>query len=379
MPSLGRLFAVVAPCLLVWVGTPALAAGTERTFTVEYTASKSCPAKEGFVDAIRRRTAIARVAGPGEQPDVAMRVRLEKKKGKRARGRLDITIGTVSSKRDIEDASCEEVGSALALIAALAIDPLAETSAHLPPLPLPPDPHVPVEVGVRPAIPEPKLLADPRYLGDTRAKFPRQSEAELLIPWSLPAFPTTPLRQRSERTFQVGPGVEAALDIGPSPTPLLGFTGIVGARSFEGLPWAVRAELTYSLSTAESTAGGLAGGDPVAFRFLRGRFEGCVPAWRPNDWFRIWPCASVGGGAVWGEARRNVASTEATTEATSPWFALGLAGRLELAPTPWLDVTLRAGPDLPLVRGVFRDEDGDEVFAPPPVSFGLGLGASLAF
>lgn len=379
MPGPGRSFAFVLP-LAGWVFAPSLAGAAERTFTVEYESAKGCPTREQFVDEIRRRTAIARVAGPGEQPEVAMRVRIEKKKGRRARGKLDITIGTVSSQRELEDASCNEVGSALALVAALAIDPLAETSLHLPPLPLPPDPHVPGEVGVRPAIPEPKLLEDPHYPGVTRAKVPLFREVDLLVPTSLPAFPTDPPPKRSgERSFRVGPGVEMALDVGPGPTPLVGFAGVVGVKSLESLPWLLRAELTYSLSTSDSTAGGLAGGDPVSFRFLRGRFEGCFPAWRPAEWLRLWPCASLSGGAIWGEARRTVGTTEASTEATSPWFALGAAGRVELAPTPWLDITVHAGPDIPLVRGVFRDEKQQEVFSPSPVSFSLGAGASLAF
>lgn len=379
MPVSGRSLAF-ALTFVASASAPVAARAADRTFTVEYTSAKGCPTREQFVDEIRRRTAIARLAGPGEQPEVAMRVRIDKKKGKRARGKLDITIGTVSSQRELEDASCNEVGSALALVAALAIDPLAETALHLPPLPLPPDPHVPGEVGVRPAIPEPKLLDDPRYLGVARAKVPVLREIDLLVPTSLPAFPTDPPPKRSaERSFRVGPGVEMALDVGPGPTPLVGFTGVVGVRSLESLPWSLRAELTYSLSTADSTAGGLAGGDPVSFRFLRGRFEGCIPAWRPGDWFRLWPCASLSGGAIWGEARRTVGTTEATTEATSPWFAFGAAGRVELAPTPWLDVTLRAGPDIPIVRGVFRDENQKEVFAPSPVGFSLGAGAALAF
>jgi len=356
----------------MWPRATAWAA--DRTFTTEYRAADGCPRREQFIDEIRRRTALARVAGPGEQPEIAMRVRIDRR-GKRFTGKLDITIGTTSTQRDLTDPSCAEVTSALALIAALAIDPLAETSSRLPPLPLPPDPHVPGEVGVRPAIPEPKLLEDPHYLGIGRAKVPTHGEVDLLLPAALPAFPT--YRAERDRGFELGPGVDFALDVGPGPTPLAGFSGLVGVRSLSRLSWQLRAELTYSVSTSDSTAGGLAQGDPVSFRMLRGRFEGCFPAWRAASWFRAWPCADLAGGAIYAELSR--ASAGATTDATSPWFALGAGGRVDFSPASWFDLSIRAGADFPLVRGSFKDELQREVFTPSPATFSLGAGGIISF
>ncbi len=364
-------------CGLALVVSAASGNAAERSFTVEYTATKGCPTREVFVDEIRRRTAIARVAGPGEQPEVSMRVRIDRR-GRRSKGRLDITIGTTASQRDLEDASCAEVTSALALIAALAIDPLAETS-HLPPLPLPPDPHVPKDVGVRPAIPEPKYLGDPHYLGSTHAKVPRQAEVDLLVPRALPAYPYVPSEKREVRV-RVGPGAHFTVDIGTGPVPLVGVAGSLGVRSIDDvLAWSLRAEVTYAVSSADATAGDVPGGDPASFRLLRGRLEGCLPGWRATDWFVLWPCADLGGGALWGEVSRNIGGTEVTRDGTSPWLAGGLSGRAELFPTEWLGFELRAGPDFPLLRGSFKDDRDNEIFTAAPITLSLGVGATLAF
>ncbi|NUO53197.1 MAG: hypothetical protein HOV80_30485 [Polyangiaceae bacterium] len=375
----------------------------ERTFTVEYKAAKGCPSRETFVDEIKRRTAVARLAGPGEQPEVSMRVKLDVKRRK-ATGRLDMTIGTTATQRDLEDPSCAEVVSALALLAALAIDPLAET-AHLPPLPLPPDPHVPGEVGTRPAIPEPKLLeTDPHYLGVTDAKVPREREGYLLVPASLPAFPYVPPPPPRDRPFDVGPGTAFSLDVATAPVPLAGVSGFIGFRSLEDdLPWSIRAEVTYSVSAGLASIGpdepsGAEAIEGASFRFLRGRLEGCLPGWLPTSWVRVWPCGSLAGGALWGQVRKSVPVPKpdeanrfnglgdqtkqqfvGLSEGTSPWFVGGLAGRLELAPAEWFAFELRAGPDFPLVRGSFKDENGGEIFTAPPITLSLGIGASAAF
>jgi hypothetical protein len=327
------------------------AEAAERTFTVEYKAAKGCPTRETFIDEIKRRTSIARLAGPGEQPEVSMRVKLDVKKRK-ATGRLDMTIGTTATQRDLEDPSCAEVVSALALLAALAIDPLAET-AHLPPLPLPPDPHVPGEVGTRPAIPEPKLLeTDPHYLGVASAKVPRQADDALLVPTALPAFPYVPATPPRDRPFDVGPGTAFALDVATAPVPLVGISGFLGFRSLEGdLPWSLRAELTYSISVTDAEPGAdgdIEGDKPASFRMLRGRIEGCLPGWLPVEAVRVWPCGSVAGGALWGEVKQSLLRAPrfipavGRSEGASPWFVGGLAGRLELVPVEWLGFELFA-------------------------------------
>jgi hypothetical protein len=370
----GKVFAWGA-LLAGLVGWAPAALAEERTFTVDYRAPNRCPPREKFLGEIARRTATARVAGPAEQPDIVMLVRLEQ--GRRARGRIEITAGTQTSERKVEGQSCAEVAGALALIAALAIDPLANSVFGLPPLPLPPDPHVPREVGTRLAIPLPNV---PLPEGDPRAarpgRPPRLDEAALIEARPLPAFPY--FEEASGRTLGVGPGALFALDVGPAPQPLVGAVGLVGIVSTAEIAWTLRAELAYEVSVADEALPAPSS-DSLRFRMIRGRVEGCVPGWIPLDWLRLWPCANVGGGALWAELSRPAGDVVPTVEAASPWFVLGLGGRLEVLPTEWLGIDLRLGPDFPLVRGAFRTDTGAEIHVPAPATFSMSTGVGLWF
>ncbi len=363
----------------LWAARPGVVGAQQRTFTIDYQAPDRCPDRSAFANEVTRRTHLARLAAAAEQPEIVLRVRLSKR-ARQTVGKLEITIGTATSERALEADACEELVSALAFVAALAIDPLAQASSELPPLPLPPDPHVPRDMTDRPHVPLPGGVGVAEaYVGLARAKTPRASELELTLPPALPAFPYHPTPRRPSSEVEVGPGAHFAFDYGPSPQPLVGVAGLFGVRALAPYRWSLRAELTYSASLTDARAGGVEAGDPVSVRMLRGRVEGCFPGYEATPWLRLWPCADFGGGALWAEVSRSIGGLVQTKEGASPWVVGGLAGKVELAPVEWLGLEVRAGPDFPLVKGSFKDERGQEIFTAAPVTLSLGVGLTTAF
>lgn len=302
-------------------------------------------------------------------------VELKKSGKKKVTGKLLITQGITASDRSVTGVSCAEVTTALALIAALSIDPEAANVFIPEPLPLPPDWSGPATLGSQPALitgPAPVII--PSWMPPLSwrpAMLPPPSDLDLI---ALP-LPADPFAPRAAPGLEVGFGARLVLDVGPAPTPLLGGALQVELRELGWLAWSVRAELSYTVTAEASPSDALPSTISGAYRMLRGRFIGCVPGWQPAPWVRLWPCASVGGGGEWAEFSRE----ETQVGSAGPWLEAGLAGRLEIAPLPWLAAELQAGPALALVRSKFKAGDSLTVFEPSPAGFSLATGVSAAF
>lgn len=347
----------------------------ETTFTVTYKPIEGCPDRGSLIHGIQRLSRIAKPVGAAEQPDIVFALEIERSgpRNSKVTGRMVITQGVKASDRSVIGVSCKEVTTALVLIAALSIDPDAASVPDPEPLPLPPSPYGPSILGSQPQLntgPAPTII--PSWVPPEwrPAMIPPPSDLDLM-PAPLPAdvFGVQPV---VVRPLDIGFGARFVVDVGPAPTPMFGAGAHLEIRDLTGPAWSLRAELSYTV-TAE------AAGDASiesTYRMLRGRFAACVPSWEPFDWLRLWPCASVGGGGHWAELVRRVDGE--SNESAGPWLELGLSGRVDLLPVPWLSVELQAGPALAAVRGSFVA--GQEVvFEPPPVSFGLGAGVSAAF
>lgn len=344
---------------------------------MDYRAAEGCPDRGAFIHEIQRRSRIAVPVGKAEQPDVVLLVRLERDQKPGARGRLTITQGTKSSERVLSGKTCAEVATAMALVAALAVDPLAELSPAPEPLPLPPDPAGPPILSTQPALvtgPAPLLPSLPP-LSPRFAKIPPPSDASLLA-WPLPVWPLVPEPPApvKEEGLRVGGGARFALNAGAAPTAMAGVAGFGELRKDASLGWSVRAELSY-LTVTEATS---VQGVDSSYRLLRGVARACVPLVRLS-WVGLSPCGAFGGGGLWGElSRAGTGSSEEQVEALGPWLEAGVSGRLLAFPTEWLAVEAELGPTFPLVRSFFGNPEG-QLHKPFPVTLDLGVGASLAF
>lgn len=329
-------------------------ASAETRFSLDYATVGACPDRAGFLDQVAQRTHQARLTDPG-QAELQFTVRAEST-GEVHRGILDIRAGTGDSRRELSGESCVEVVSALALVVALTVDPLASTA------PVPP-PAVLVPITVPPApLPLPAPLPP-------LVRRPPRSSHDASVP---PPFPLPVLVLREDSTVSFGFGAHFVIDVGPAPNPLLGGAGFVQVRSIASPRYALRAEIGYQASpTADIPR------DTLVMSLLRGRFEACALGVLPARWLLLWPCADLGGGGLF--ATRARGATNLTADATAPWVGAGLGGRGDLLVHENVSVEVRAGATGALLRGVFRDANGSVLFAPFPVGFSGGLGLAAAF
>lgn len=371
------LFGALVVFLFLYAGT----AHAETTFTVTYKVAEGCPDRDRFINGIQRRSQVARLVGPAEQPDVVFTVDIvaRGRKKQKINGRMVITRGVDTSERTVTGSSCVEVASALALIATLAIDPLAETLPPPEPLAVPPLPYGPSTLDAQPRLvlpptgplgPAPLIL--PPLTWHPGMLVQSMDPEAMLATRPLPADVLPPLRPR-RGGVDFGFGLRWVLDVGPAATPLIGAGGLIELRSLGAFPWSLRADLSYAVTTEVTNLPSF----QTRQRMVRGRVLACVPGWLPADWFRMWPCASFGGGAQWVTLVRTVDNAE--TEALGPWLELGISARIELVPMRWLAIEVQPGPAVALTKGAFQTPGKTLIHSPFPVGFQLGIGATASF
>ncbi len=119
-----RAFAAIVQLSLAFVAAPA--AADVEGIRLTYGADAGCPDASRFVQAVAARTDRIRRAADGEEARAFVVEITREASG--VRGTLSIKgLDGLVSRREITGESCEEVVSALALVTALAIDPLAST------------------------------------------------------------------------------------------------------------------------------------------------------------------------------------------------------------------------------------------------------------
>lgn len=373
------LFVASAASVLA-LSEPAFA---ETTFTVAYKtsggAAAACPDRGAFIHEIQRRSQVAKPVGKEEQPQVVLVVDI-KAQGKKVTGKLHITEGLKASERLVTGVTCNEVASALALIAALTIDPNAESIATPKPLPLPPDPAGPPILGTQPQLilgPAPVIVPTTSLppLGWHPGLMPATNEMDFMAP-PLPVDVVSPWEDVREEGLEVGVAARFLLDVGPGPTPMMGPGIQLEVRDLSGLPWSVRAELSYTLTTTTTAVDDL----DTTYRMLRGRFIACFPAWEPTLTIRFWPCASFGGGGQWANVTRTADGLE--QQETGPWLEAGASARLDFDIFRWLALELQAGPGFALYSAEFTNGVGPDarvLHLPSLITFQLGAGAAATF
>ncbi len=299
---------------------------------VEYHAAVACPSEDFFAAQLLARTARIRLV-PRGTPARRATVTIDLQ-GLLPLGRLVIQeIDGAESVREVTGDACGEVVSALALIAALSVDPNAVTTPVV----------APASVPVAAAPPAPVPVA----------------------PVPKPSVPSVPFPVR----FGVAAGLSAAAGIAPS--VLLGgrFSLEMAHRGVRYLP-----SLRLGLSSSRAARLALVGGGAVDFSCTLGTISvSAVELTAGPLW--IAPTVDVEAGAL-----RAVASHVAGATSASRAFAtLGLGARVGLVVLRPIALEGSAGAELPLIRDRFFFEPDVTIAraAPVGVQAGLGLVARL--
>ncbi len=293
---------LLAIALVFW---PIAASAAPPRVRLAYTAPEGCPDEAAFV------AAVAAQAHPFDRaPRSAARVRSLDARITRAddahKGVLRVREADgATSERDVSGATCQEVFSALALVAALTVD-------TGPPPPAPPPPEEPP--------PPPPVLP---------------------MRW------TVATSFHGGAFFSMAPG--ASLGVAP---------GLEIAPPLVSRPLVVRLGLTFAASPRADTAAGSAEFFWFAARLDVGLFA------LERAWFAVRPTVGIGAGAVLGRGFA-IATPHAQTR---PWFDVAAGLRAHAALLPGFGLELAGGLLVPLTRETWIFERPDAVIhETPPV------------
>jgi hypothetical protein len=297
-------------------------------FRLEYRAPATCPTADAFLSQVRVRTRRPRLAREGERAPLFVVV-LEPG-ADRARGELRVRDENDDSERvrTVSSASCAELADALALIAALTLDPNASTAPH---------------VEAPPA--------------SSSAPAPRPPASSPI------AAPPTP-RLRSVEAFV---GVDAAIQTAVAPD-------VVGSGAlFAGVTWirrlTLRLDVQRSLADTVTTPIGSA-----TFTWTSGTLGACPFPFGPRP-LTVELCAAAQVGVLEGvgEGPPNARAQRFA------WVAPELLGRVRVRwPSP-LFFEGQAGGVLPLVPVRFFFEPSTPVWSTPTVGATVSVGVGSLF
>jgi len=324
-----------AGCLgLLSFAAPARAAKPGQAFRLEYWAQGACPDAAEFANQIQTRAPRLRLA-EGDEPALGFYAELVESGGA-ATGRL--TARSADGRevvRELRGPTCEDVATALALIAALAADPTQ-----------------PVD-------------------DKGNQTTPDHPPARRSAPEPASAVQVEQTDSKDRWTFGIGAGVGFESSIAPNP----GY-GLSVAFDAEGYPGSAFRPL-FSLSALRAvasnpdTAGGKASFDWVSFRLAA-----CPARWPEETPLFIRPCGFMDAGFLGAD----VVSETASKAATNPWFAVGAFLRTEALVAEVLSFQLDGGLTVPLVHSSFSAGDGQPVAFEVPSSGILGrIGLSYRF
>jgi hypothetical protein len=308
-----------------------LARGEEgRPFRLSYDAPPECPAKDRLVERIRASSVRAR-PGNADERAVELSVHVVQQAGG--------FVGVLTARRPdgtgftrgVPAPDCEQSIAAIALIAAITIDPdAALEAAVVPPSEAPPasPPQAP------PFIPPPPLPGQPDAL-DSRDQRRTPSRSKRPLGWSL------------------GARAGATSAIAPEPIPDVG-----GVLAYEGdasgwfAPRASISALYAFSSTVDHTTG------RARYDRLGGRAAVC-PIESPDiTVVSLRPCVGVELGRLHAQG----VNVPNQTEQSLLWAAVGASLRADRMLAPWLTVGLEAGALITMIRnGFFFDPRGEVV------------------
>jgi hypothetical protein len=319
---------------LLCLAVPVHAAKPGQAFRLEYWADGTCPDAAEFARQIQTRAPRLRLA-EGAEPALGFYAELADH-GHGASGHL--TARSADGRevvREVRGPTCEDVATALALIAALAADPNQPVEDQ------PPKATV-AKTPARTHTPEEHLA-------------PLDAEPEAKRPW----------------TFGVGAGVGFESSIAPNPGYGLGVVFEAESHQSEGL----RPLFTLSAIRAV-TSDTQTQGSSVRFDWVTFRLAVCPARWPEETPLFVRPCGFLDGGFLGGDVEHE-GSSQAKTE---PWFALGGFLRTEALVGEVVSFQLDGGVTVPLVRSAFSAGSGQPIAFEVPSSGFLGrIGVSYRF
>jgi hypothetical protein len=339
----------------LFLSTPSALADQESV-SLDFRASAGCPNREQFISRVRARTERVRFVDAGSANASGLHVQADYE-GDRAVGRLRLGDGR-EAERLVTGKTCPDVISALALIAAVAIDPTAIS-----------DPSESVAaIAPSASIPEPESQAR-----GVEAQAPPSPETPAAGPAShapLPWFGGAGARGEISRGF------------GPRTITLAG-ASVFGEVGLDlGGSWRSAARLAALLEQSPTVVPDQMPDSAAAtFTLLAGRLSICPVEFSPRPSFRVRPCAELELGQLTGKGRP-VANGAVTSlhSGTMTRVAVGqtLQGRIRLASRVWLELEMALREPLLRQNFVFHDPDVT-VTSAPVVELGGALGLGLLF
>ena len=331
MPSPSRRASVWVALTCGIVGPIAVAHAQEPTVAVriEFRGTEACSDGAQFQSELAARDPRVRPAGPGERAPLLV-VTITRGARQPVHGRLVIEdLDGRVSRRDVDGDGCESVLGALALMAAIAVDPTAPlTGSQAPP--------------------------SPPYRRDVDSGTAPTDEASSSVGGAGHSH-------NAHLALTGGGGVSTG--IAPTPVWMIPLSAEVDFGR-ENAVWGV---LRPGFLHADSGTDTATGGD-ARFVLNAGTLDLCasLPATR---WMRLLPCLHSEGGAL-GAAGSNIKPARSET---TPWVGLGAVGAVRYLVLSPLFVEVSVGVRFPLVRDRFFFEPDTTIFRPPVAAiFGAG-------
>jgi len=271
-----------------------------------YQAPPDCPPAETFGAKFRARTTRAELVAGVADTSRAFLITVSTEPG-RAVGRIKIDgPAGAASTREVAGQTCEGVVSALALIAALAVDPLAADPSQLPARPV--DAPVP----------------SPAPASDDGAHVGATSAARMVV----------------------ATGVDGGMVVGlfPKAAPLVSLFADAHLERSSPLAPSARFSLSGAVSSSVAAPPGSA-----TFRWIAGALDACPLEIRLVSALRVTPCAFVELGVLTGSG----AGVELPAVEKRRWVALGGSARLAWLLLGSLFVEARGRLEAPLSRDTF--------------------------
>jgi len=343
IPCFPRHAAVLIASSLLFLGTVQAQTATSEPVRMGGRSELPCGSGERFLRSVFARTPLARKPSDGEAART-FHVSIHPGDDGSFTGELVVTSASEppveSGRRGIAGASCTEVFDALALFAALSVDPKASTGA------------LPTEVA--------DSIESPPVPGEA-------ASASSPVAPPPPAPAPTPARA-DERKSQGGESAWQARAGGHVGVMSAGLSsGLLLVMPFVEGSWARAAETTFALapagrlwfsSTGGSTEATVQG--PASMILTTGRLDACPLEIRLLSMLGGRPCLALAGGVL--TARGEIADPE---RVQLPWASAGGVARLEWRFFAFFALEAAVGVDFPLVRHAFHFEPATPIYRVP--------------
>ncbi len=308
---------------------------------LDYREGAACGGESAFVAQVTARSPRVHFSTNGEAASRALAVRIEPR-GARMAGRIELrdADGTVT-ERNVTGASCDDVISAVGLVAALALDPLASTS---------PSTTTTTTTSTSPS-------ANTENTSTNKEKIESEDDnAQTLAP--------------ERRRWSVGAGADGEVVFGVTPDPLFAVPVFFEVTRALGEHATIGSGLRFERAGETSLDATGAGAD---FTWTAGAVDLCL-GWRVSR-VRLHVCARSHFGAI--DAHGEGATPNRS--ATRPWVDVSAALALRVRIAGPIFVELNGSAGIALVQDRFFLEPNQTVFQAPPLTghVGGGLGFEI--